>query len=211
MSVASTPRHDRASARTRSGSRCFLRSTRLAAGLVLAAIACGGPPERNPFGGTAPVGTIGSGPVEDDDDATASSSDDDGGGATTTSAGDDGASASATQGASDSATTNPTTAGGGESGESGSGDPVLDACLEIATDACQQCACNLCLDPLYACQQDPGCVAMRDCAEQYGCQGADCLEPCGAVVDMYGGPFGASGALALALSDCLVASCASCF
>lgn len=180
--------------------------------IALALLACGSPPERNPFGGTAPAGTIGSGPVDDADDADdtsddASSSDgneDD----ATTGAADDGSSASATQGTSDTTPANTTSAGGGETG---SGDPVLDACLDIAVDACQQCACNLCLEPLYACQQDPGCVAMRDCAEQYGCQGADCLEPCGAVVDMYGGPFGASGALALDLSDCLVASCPTCF
>lgn len=176
---------------------------------MLTLLACGSPAERNPFGGTAPAGTIGSGPagdVDEPDEASAESSSSDGAGSSSSS--DDGASASASQGTSDSATTNTTTAGGGESG---SGDPVLDACLDLAVDECQQCACNLCLDPLYACQQDPGCVAMRDCAEQAGCQGADCLEPCGAVVDMYGGPFGASGALALALSDCLVGSCASCF
>lgn len=177
--------------------------------IALAVLACGSPPERNPFGGTAPVGTIGSGPgVDQPDDASAESSSSDGGGEASTGAADDGATASASQGTSDTSPANTTSAGGGETG---SGDPVLDACLDIAVDACQQCACNLCLDPLYACQQDPGCVAMRDCAEQNGCQGADCLEPCGAVVDMYGGPFGASGALALELSDCLVASCPTCF
>lgn len=95
--------------------------------------------------------------------------------------------------------------------ETGSGDPVLDGCLAIAANACETCACNLCLDPLYACEQDAGCVAMRDCAEQAGCEGPDCLEPCGAVIDMYGGPFGSSGALALELSDCLASTCPACF
>lgn len=96
-------------------------------------------------------------------------------------------------------------------GTTGSGDPILDGCLDLAVDACEQCGCNLCLDPLYACQQDPGCVAMRDCAKQAGCAGADCLEPCGAVIDMYGGAFGDSANRALALSDCLEGACPVCF
>jgi hypothetical protein len=100
---------------------------------------------------------------------------------------------------------------GGVPMDTGSGDPVIDACLDIAANACEMCGCNLCLTPLYACQQDVGCVAMRECALQTGCVGADCLDPCGAVIDMHGGPFGSSGALALELSDCLSASCPVCF
>lgn len=99
-----------------------------------------------------------------------------------------------------------------EGGETGTGDPVLDACLAMATNPCEQCACNMCLDPLYACQQDAGCVAMRDCAEMSGCQGAEaCYSACMGVIDQYGGPFGDSAALALALSDCLEPACPVCF
>jgi hypothetical protein len=98
-----------------------------------------------------------------------------------------------------------------DDGETGSGDPVLDACLDVAMTECETCACNLCLDPLYACQQDVGCVAMRDCAEQAGCAGAECAEPCGAVIEMYGGYFGDSATLALALSECLEPACPVCF
>lgn len=172
--------------------------------LAVLLLGCGGPSDRDPFGGTAPMGTIGSGPggdVEDPEDESAgTSSSDTGVGEVSTGAADEGAGDTAPAG---------TTMPSGD--DTGSGDPVLDGCLDIAVDECQTCACNLCLDPLYACEQDSGCVAMRDCAEQYGCEGADCLEPCGAVVDMYGGPFGASGALALALSDCLAAACPICF
>ncbi len=163
-----------------------------------------------------PIGTIGSGPAGDDGDADEDESGDEesegsSGGAP---ASDDGGPSTAEGG--EVGGTAPATDEGGEveSGgavETGSGDPVLDACLEIAATECETCACNLCLDPLYACQQDVGCVAMRDCAQQTGCVGADCLEPCGAVIDMYGGPFGSSGALALELSDCLSATCPACF
>jgi hypothetical protein len=159
------------------------------------------------------VGTIGSGNLDDGDDdggesegssSDGSEGDDAGEGAPASEAGDDADPAPASDDGDGSDE-------GGAPAETGSGDPVLDACLEIATNDCESCACNSCLDPLYACQQDAGCVAMRDCAEQSGCVGADCLEPCGAVIDMYGGPFGSSGALALALSDCLSASCPVCF
>ena len=98
-----------------------------------------------------------------------------------------------------------------DSGDSGTGDPVLDACLGMATNECETCACNMCLDPLYACQQDVGCVAMRDCAEAAGCAGTECAEPCGAVIEMYGGYFGDSANLALALSECLEPACPICF
>jgi hypothetical protein len=172
------------------------------------------------YHGPQPIGTIGSGPALDDDGGGEDESESDGG----ESDGSDGGSAPASDGGSSSPTsagssaedggTAPATDGGGSesgAGETGTGDPVLDACLEIAATECETCACNLCLDPLYACQQDVGCVAMRDCAQMTGCVGTGCLEPCGDVINMYGGPFGDSGALALALSDCLDASCPACF
>jgi hypothetical protein len=52
---------------------------------------------------------------------------------------------------------------------------------------------------------------MRDCAEQAGCVGADCYEPCQGVIDQNGGPFGESAGLAVALSDCLEGACPVCF
>lgn len=184
----------------------------LCVGLACAiAVGCTQEVDRGePFGSGSQgsIGSIGSTtPMGDPDDDGSSSGEgdtgDDTGNASSPASGpaDDSASSTMTG-----ATTMPA-----DTGETGSGDPVLDACLEIAVNECETCACELCLDPLYACQQDPGCVAMRDCAEQTGCAGVDCLEPCGAVIDMYGGAFGSSGMLALALSDCLTASCPSCF
>jgi hypothetical protein len=179
------------------------------ASLVL--VACTHEVDRSPpsYQGSMSAGSIGSGPPPSSDDDGSSDDGDD-------SSSDDGSMpAEGGSSPSTSVTGAPTDDGDATDptgvGDTGSGDPVLDGCLEIAANECETCACNLCLDPLYACQQDVGCVAMRDCAEQTGCAGVDCLEPCGAVIDMHGGPFGNSGALALALSDCLSASCPSCF
>lgn len=103
-------------------------------------------------------------------------------------------------------------ASAGDTGNDTSGDPVLDACLEVAQDACEQCGCNQCLDPLYACEMDEGCVAMRECAQASGCTDAtSCYEACEGVIDMYGGILGDSADLALDLSECLDASCPVCF
>jgi hypothetical protein len=185
-------------------------SRRFGFALVLAAIGCTHD-RSSDYQGTLSVGSIGSAPVSDDDstggDDESSSSDDGASDGTPVTSGTS-ASTSATGAPTDDGATGPSTTA---SSDTGSGDPVLDGCLEIAVNECETCACNLCLDPLYACQQDVGCVAMRDCAEQAGCAGVDCLEPCGAVIDMHGGPFGSSGELALTLSDCLSASCPACF
>ena len=58
-----------------------------------------------------------------------------------------------------------------------------------------------------ACEEDPGCVAIRECAQENMCTGLDCLEVCGDVIDMYGGIASPSSALALALSGCIDAEC----
>jgi hypothetical protein len=97
-------------------------------------------------------------------------------------------------------------------GAEGSGDSVLEACLDIAANECEACGCNSCLDPLYACEEDAGCVAMRSCAQQSGCTDTiSCYEACQSVIDQHGGAFGPSAALAGALSECMEASCAVCF
>jgi len=160
-------------------------------------------------GGTAP--SPGPSEGEDDDDESGSDDASEGTGASEGDAGDDanddaGDEANDTAPASDDGM--PPAEG---DGDTGSGDPVLDACLDVAANDCETCACNMCLDPLYACQQDPGCVAMRDCAEQAGCAGTECAEPCGAVIEMYGGYFGESATLALELSECLEPACPVCF
>ena len=90
------------------------------------------------------------------------------------------------------------------------GDPVA-ACLMMIDpgDACGECACNNCLEDLQACQADEGCTAIRMCAQENMCGGIDCLGPCGATIDKYGGLGGKSAQLGLALSGCIDASCAN--
>lgn len=110
----------------------------------------------------------------------------------------------------------PSETAGGPSGTTSSGetsgDPVYDGCLELAADACEICGCDMCLEPLYACEMDPGCVAMRECAQASGCSDVtSCYEACEDVINQHGGVLGDSAALALELSECLDASCPVCF
>lgn len=87
---------------------------------------------------------------------------------------------------------------------------ALDMCLDMAADACEECACNNCLPEVMACQADPGCVEIRMCAQEAGCTGIGCLGPCGDVINANGGPLGPSAGLASALSDCYEGACANC-
>jgi hypothetical protein len=89
--------------------------------------------------------------------------------------------------------------------DSGLPDGALDQCLmEAMGAACSVCACNSCLTELTACQMDPGCVAIRECAQLNGCTGAGCLGPCMAEINMYPGSVGAASTL----STCVEAGCA---
>ncbi len=88
---------------------------------------------------------------------------------------------------------------------------VLEACLDMAMHACEICGCNACLDPLYACQLDVGCVALRNCAIETGCVGAECVRACADVIEMYGGAFSESSTLAVELGMCIEAGCPVCF
>ena len=90
------------------------------------------------------------------------------------------------------------------------GDPV-DQCKMMADPMtpCSDCVCENCLEQLQACEADEGCTAIRMCAEETGCTGLDCLDVCGDVIDMYGGAFGPSGMKGLAVSMCLMSSCAN--
>jgi hypothetical protein len=92
----------------------------------------------------------------------------------------------------------------GPGGSSGGG--ALDMCLMMAADDCEACACNNCLDQVTTCQADPGCVAIRTCAQENDCTGLACLGPCGGPIGMYPD----SLAAAMALSDCYEGSCSDC-
>jgi hypothetical protein len=76
-----------------------------------------------------------------------------------------------------------------------------DYCPEVGDCNCGSCACELA-----ACQADEGCTAIRACAQEEGCLGIECLEPCGDVIEMYGGVAGMSGMIGLMLSACVEAS-----
>jgi len=107
-------------------------------------------------------------------------------------------------------TTGPMGDGGMPPGDGGGGDPGLMECLDQAVNECENCACNNCLMQLESCEQDPGCIAIRMCAQQNMCTGLGCLGPCGDVIDANGGPLGPSAGLASTLSDCYEASCPGC-
>jgi hypothetical protein len=98
----------------------------------------------------------------------------------------------------------------GDPDDGGSNDPAVQMCLDQATNECEDCACMSCLPQLQACEQDPGCVAIRMCAQQSGCTGIECLGPCGDVINANGGALGPSAGLASALSDCVEGSCPAC-
>ncbi|MHC4836644.1 MAG: hypothetical protein ACYTF3_00435 [Planctomycetota bacterium] len=53
-----------------------------------------------------------------------------------------------------------------------------------------------------ACEADPACDAVMDCAREAGCSGAGCLGPCGDAIDAAGGAFSDTVEMASAVSDC---------
>jgi hypothetical protein len=97
-------------------------------------------------------------------------------------------------------TTDPSTTTGG--------DPV-EQCKMMADPQteCSDCVCENCLEQLQACEMDEGCKAIRQCAEETGCTGFDCLQLCGDVIDMYGGIGGESAQKGLQISMCLDMNC----
>ncbi|WAS93907.1 hypothetical protein [Nannocystis punicea] len=88
-------------------------------------------------------------------------------------------------------------------------DDELMQCLENVNpgDPCGECACTECLEELQACEADAGCTAIRECAQEAGCGGIDCLGPCGDIIQMNGGPFGPSGMLAQQIGTCVDQQC----
>ncbi len=96
-------------------------------------------------------------------------------------------------------------------------DPTL--CREIAQtgygtfcEAVHGCACDSCSSEFLDCNTSEGCQAILNCAIETGCRGIECVTPCGAVIQQYGGT-GTGGIevqMALAVSECVVtAQCAT--
>lgn len=136
--------------------------------------------------------------------------------ATDASTGTDGASSTggdATDGSSSDASGEGSDASGSSSDAGTTGEPPdpaeVEMCLEQVEegDACGECGCNNCLAQLQACNDNEGCVAIRDCARENMCTGLACLEVCGDTIDMYGGLAGESAMLALVVSDCIEKQC----
>src|SRR6185503_13561614 len=68
----------------------------------------------------------------------------------------------------------------------------LAACKAKAANnpkpACANCACDHCLSALIACDANPKCVALRECAQQQGCCDEVCvLLKCGDALNAAGG------------------------
>lgn len=208
-----------------------LRSTRAAACVAITlALGCGGgeDDELAPAYTTVPASADG-GANDDDggdegetegDAAADDDGDTDDDGSATGDAGDDAggddAGPAGTGGPADGGDDAPPPADSGPVDDGGADDAADDAggpaaeCLAQATNECETCACNTCLSQLQACEQDPGCVAIRMCAQQNMCTGIGCLGPCGAVIDEHGGAFGPSAGLASMLSDCVEGGCPAC-
>ncbi|MCA9626116.1 MAG: hypothetical protein KC766_00560 [Myxococcales bacterium] len=100
---------------------------------------------------------------------------------------------------------------GGDAGFGGSGATggAPDDCLAAAQDDCDVCTCDGCRDEWDTCQGDGGCVAIYECAQDAGCSGAQCLGPCGSVIQQNGGVTGQPAQLALGLGTCQSTTCGS--
>ncbi|MEM6990929.1 MAG: hypothetical protein AAF721_10540 [Myxococcota bacterium] len=109
------------------------------------------------------------------------------------------------------------TPGGSSEGGSTAAGPMCDSTDPAAITECEatamgmgtcpevyECVCGSCVCELAACQEDAGCVAIRDCAQETGCLGLDCymMETCMEVIDANGGPVGDSASIAISLSTC---------
>lgn len=77
-------------------------------------------------------------------------------------------------------------------------------------DECMGCICTKCLDQWEACQADPGCAAIQECAQMHHCWEVTCTIPhCNTLIWQNGGLQGHSFTwLWHPLSVCLMPNCA---
>ena len=89
------------------------------------------------------------------------------------------------------------------------GDPLAQCLMMVDPgDMCGECVCTNCTMEFEDCQADMGCTKIFKCAQESGCSGADCVGPCGATINMYGGFMGESAAKAITLGMCVGNMCA---
>jgi hypothetical protein len=170
--------------------------------------ACGGSDDSSGGGGTSTGGTssggTSSGGTSSGGSAGASSGGTSSGGSAGTATG--GSAGTATGGSGGAAT-------GGSAGSSG--DPLAECKAQAASNpnpACANCACDNCLNELQACEADPTCVALRNCAQTNNCCDEFCvLLSCGNELTAAGGIGGPGANKAIAVRDCTeTASCNCC-
>jgi hypothetical protein len=92
-------------------------------------------------------------------------------------------------------------------------DNDLDYCLKVskaAETACTTCVCTDCYDAVVECYFDEGCTYIRECSFVTGCNGADCIEECGDVIEAYTGEGTDTYALMIALASCATENCTAC-
>jgi hypothetical protein len=96
--------------------------------------------------------------------------------------------------------------GTGGAGGAGGGCGSVGQCLMPLTGPCMQrgaCMCGVCLCQTHACEGDPGCLEILQCALKMNCSGPSCYTPttCQPVIDRYG-LNSRSFQLALAVDQC---------
>ncbi len=75
-------------------------------------------------------------------------------------------------------------------------------------DRCEDCHCFYCEDQVYACRNNEGCSAIRDCERANNCSGPMCVfGVCFGVVNQWGGPGSEAARLALSLDGCANGQC----
>jgi hypothetical protein len=166
--------------------------------------ACGGSDSSGPSstGGTSSGGSAG-----------ASTGGSTSGGAAGTSSG--GAPSGGAAGAATGGAPSGGAAGTSSGGTGGGGDPLAECKAQAANNpnpACANCACDNCLNELIACEQDPTCQALRNCAQQNNCCDEFCVAlSCFAELQAAGGIGGPGTNKATAVRDCTEqASCNCC-
>ena len=104
--------------------------------------------------------------------------------------------------------------------DSGPMDPeACRAAIPNFDPACASCVCDACTQAMQDCSADPGCVAIRTCAQKALCSpycfyvpnGDYNAAPCYAVLNENGGPNAPSGSLFLAVWDCQTGASCACF
>ncbi len=103
--------------------------------------------------------------------------------------------------------------GGGPSGSGGGeGGLIVDACVAIASNACDKCLCTSCSTQVVSCFSDSQCTSIFSCIVRTGCQGVGCFarNTCRNVIQSNGGLTGPAVSQVLSLATCAAESQTGC-